>query len=55
VTDEAAWLVTARAATGAGPATSERLDVAKFVFIALVCSGHFVEPFYKVKRSGFGA
>ena len=43
-----AWVVTLRDATGAGPASSERLDVAKFVFIILVCSGHFMEPFYKI-------
>jgi hypothetical protein len=43
-----AWVATLRDLTGSGPVSSERLDVAKFVFILLVCSGHFLEPFYKM-------
>lgn len=42
------WVVTLCELTGAGPVSSERLDVAKFVFIVLVCTGHFLEPFYKI-------
>ena len=43
-----AWVVALRDWTGAAPASSERLDVAKFVFILLVCAGHWCEPFYKI-------
>ena len=41
-------MVALRDWTGAAPASSERLDVAKFVFILLVCAGHWCEPFYKI-------
>ena len=34
--------------TGAAPAESERLDVAKFIFMCLVVVGHFSEPFYLI-------
>ena len=43
-----AWVASLRSFTGAAPVSSERLDVAKFFFILLVCAGHFCEPFYKV-------
>jgi len=33
---------------GAAPAESERLDVAKFIFMCLVVVGHFSEPFYLI-------
>ncbi len=49
------WVTTLREYTGAGTTSSERLDVAKFVFIMLVSSGHFLEPFYKIGNRGVGA
>lgn len=49
------WVAALRNLTGAGTTSSERLDVAKFVFILLVCSGHFLEPFYKIGNRGVGA
>lgn len=42
------WVASLKAITGAAPVSSERLDVAKMIFITLVCAGHFVEPFYKI-------
>jgi hypothetical protein len=49
------WVTSLREFTGAGTTSSERLDVAKFVFIMLVSSGHFLEPFYKIGNRGVGA
>ena len=44
------WVVRLKRLTGASSVSSERLDVAKCVFILLVCAGHLCEPFYKIQN-----
>jgi fucose 4-O-acetylase-like acetyltransferase len=44
------WVVSLKSLTGASSVSSERLDVAKCVFILLVCAGHLCEPFYKIQN-----
>lgn len=44
------WVNTLKSITGASPVSSERLDVAKMIFITLVCAGHLCEPFYKIRN-----
>ena len=44
------WVVRLKRLTGASSVSSERLDVAKGIFILLVCAGHLCEPFYKIQE-----
>ena len=44
------WVVRLKRLTGASSVSSERLDVAKGIFILLVCAGHLCEPFYKIQN-----